>query len=99
VYIWKKSVEQGYLTEAKESIKTVRQKVDVKAEMVRIKVVVRALPQSFPKLAIQPEGTIEDVVRQVTKLVQSLELKVGEIEARLVRTTPPEVYDQRKVEV
>lgn len=67
--------------------------------MVQIKEAVRALSYKFMEIEIALESTAEEVFRQVTDLVQSLQVKVSDLEARMVLTTPPEVRYQRKAEV
>lgn len=66
----------------------VMRKKEVKAERSRIKEAVGALSKTFPEVVVQPEDTAEATVRQVTDLVQSLQVKVEELGARLVPTTP-----------
>lgn len=58
----KQSVEHGYLTAIKETIKVVREKKVFKEEIVHIKEVVRALSQTFLELVVQPEDTAEATV-------------------------------------
>lgn len=82
-----------------ENILITRQKATFEAEVVHIKETVSIISRSFPELELQKEGTTEEVVQQTTDLVQTLQLKVVELEAHAVPSTPPEVRDQQKIEV
>jgi len=46
---------------------------------------------------VQPEDSAEVVVRRVTDLIQTLHVKVEELWAQLVPTTPQVVYDERRI--
>jgi len=99
MYSQKLNAERGYVTIARETKKVVKEKEVMEAEMLRIKEAIGALAQTFPELVVQPEDITEVTVRRVTDLVQSLQGKAEELGARLVPTTPQEVYDKRKNEV
>lgn len=98
VYKQKVSVEQDRLTTTKETRKAVQEKKDVEIEMSRIKKAFGTLSQTFPELVVHLEDTAKVAVRWVTDLVQSLQVKVEELGAWLVPTTPQEVYDARQFE-
>jgi len=76
-----------------------RQNVEVVGEMSRIKVEIGKLSRTFLEFELQSEGIAEKAVRQVTGLVKNLQVKVIKLEARVVPSTPPEIRDQREVDV
>lgn len=96
-YLQKKSVEQGYDAKMCESLQVMCQKAKVDKEVSHIKETIDTLSRTFLELAIQAEGTTEEVVHQVTDLVKNIQVRVVEVEAQVIRSTPQEVQDQCEV--
>lgn len=56
------------------------------------------LSKTFPQLVISEESSVEEAIRQVSSLMKGLQMKVSDIETRMLSSTPQEVRDQREVE-